>query len=483
MKKSFYLICFFFVTLAASAYDGASAVISGYDSSYLASGDRNFGADFSKEKFLVLCYHDIPVKIVDDADEYAVELENFVLQIEFLKSEGFSFISADDVIAASEGRGQLPEKSVLLSFDDAYESFYINVFPLLKIYKIPAMLAVVSSWIEAGELPEYKKRFMTWEQIKEVSESGLVNVASHSFNMHKSVQTNHLGSTAAMYVSRIYDPKSKTYEGGDEYLKRISKDIQDSFSMLSEKDSKVPISIVWPYGRYNGITVKTASQVGFKMMFTLDAGLGNIQRLQAIPRFIMMGNPPIKDFAKMFRKKFVKYPRDKIVHLDIDSVYDPDPEKISHNIDLLIERIYTIKPHAVYLQAFCDSKGDGNIESVYFPNRVLPMKADIFGRIARSLSVRGIAVYAWMPVLSIKLPDENKNKQLRVMEFRDAAFRQSSSWYERFSPFSEEACVLMETLYEDLAAYCSFEGVIFQDDAYLNDFEDFHPDAMKAYLN
>ncbi len=466
--------------LAASALD--DGMLSGFDPTSLVGRDRSFGADFSKEKFLVLCYHDVPVKIVDDRDEYAVELENLVLHIEFLKSEGFSFVGADDLLAAAERRKELPAKSVLLSFDDAYESFYTHVFPLLKIYKIPAILAVVPAWIDKGELSEYKKKFMSWEQIKEVSDSGLVNVASHSSDMHKSVLSHPLGSTSAAFISRIYDPAAAKYETDDEYWRRISEDISGSFNTLKERNARVPDSIVWPYGRYNGATVEAAKKAGFKMMFTLDSGLANINRLDAIPRYMLMGNPTATDFAKEFRKKFVEHPRHRIVHADIDPVYSPDHGQMLRNIDKFIERICNIKPHAVYLQAFCDSDGDGNVESLYFPNGVLPTRADIFGRISRALSIRGIAVYAWMPVMSFQLPDAELTKRLRVCEFRDGENKPSVSWYERLSPFSEDACRIIERIYEDLAKNCSFEGVIFQDDAYMNDFEDFGPDATAAYL-
>jgi len=455
--------------------------ISGFDSIASVNRDRSFGADFSREKFLVLCYHDIPIKITDSRDDYAVELENFILQIEFLKNEGFSFISINDIISAAEGKKELPEKSVLLSFDDAYETFYDNVFPVLKIYQIPAMLAVVAAWIEKKEIPEYKKKFMSWEQIREVSDSGLVNIASHSFNMHKSVISHPLGSTSAAYISRIYDTNKGKYENSEEYLLRISQDIRESFNILKEKTGKVPLSIVWPYGRYNALTIIEAKKM-FKMMFTLDEGLANIKNIEAIPRYMLIGNPPISEFAKQFRKKFIQYPRYRIIHSDIDPIYDKNEENLLKNIDKFIERIYQIKPHAVYLQAFCDDDGDGNVDSLYFPNRILPVRADIFGRIARSLSVRGIAVYAWLPLMSFHLPDNKDNMKLRVCEFTNGKIELSSSWYDRLSPFSEEACEKITQIYEDLSIYCNFEGVIFQDDAYLTDYEDFNENAIPHYL-
>jgi biofilm PGA synthesis lipoprotein PgaB len=74
---------------------------------------------------------------------------------------------------------------VLLSFDDAYESFYTRVFPALQLLRVPAVLSVVTSWIENPGAQLYKqKKLMNWAQIREVSDSGLVTVASHSHDLH-----------------------------------------------------------------------------------------------------------------------------------------------------------------------------------------------------------------------------------------------------------------------------------------------------------
>ncbi|OGV41812.1 MAG: poly-beta-1,6-N-acetyl-D-glucosamine N-deacetylase PgaB [Lentisphaerae bacterium GWF2_49_21] len=449
---------------------------------FKSSKPVDFTKGFPANSFLVLCYHDIPVKIADDKDGYAVELESFVRQLEFLKSQGCSFIGTDDILKAKTGEKKLPEKAVLISFDDAYESFYRHVFPLLKLYKCPAVLAVVSSWIDTPpDEPEYNKTFMSWEQLREVASSGLVKIASHSHAQHRGVLMNPLGSIAPAIQTRTYFPDLKRYETKDEYLKRISGDLGKSSSLIREKTGIAPEILVWPYGRYNHAGIEEAQKAGFKFMFTLDDGFATPDRTEAIPRFMIMNNPSIENFAEMFQRKFINTERLRIVHADIDSVYDPDPEKLSKNIDAFIERIFSLKPSAVYLQAFCDDKGDGNVSSVYFNNRVLPVKADIFSRIARSIFIRGIMVYAWMPAMTYVLPDENENERLRVCEFRNGKIQPSTSWYKRLSPFNEEACRKIEMIFEDLAAHCDFDGVIFQDDAYMNDYEDFSPDALREY--
>ena len=168
--------------------------------------------------------------------------------------------------------------------------------------------------------------------------------------------------------------------------------------------------------------------------------------------------------------------------MDLDLVYDPDPVKTEENLGRLLDRILGMKPTTVFLQAYADPSGDGNIRSVYFPNRLLPVRADIFNRAVHQLKTRTeVAVYAWMPVLSYVLPDPDRDA-MRVWEYDGLTARPSQSWYERLSPFHPMAKEKIKMIYEDMAINAFIDGVIFQDDAYLNDYEDFNPAAQEEYL-
>src|SRR5690606_34288572 len=86
----------------------------------------------------------------------------------------------------------------------------------------------------------------------------------------------------------------------------------------------------------------------------------------------------------------------RVMHIDLDYVYDKDPEQQRKNIDKLIQRVYDMRISHVFLQAYADPQGDGNIRELYFPNRWLPMRADLFNFISWQLQTRGgVNVYAW----------------------------------------------------------------------------------------
>jgi poly-beta-1,6-N-acetyl-D-glucosamine N-deacetylase PgaB len=133
---------------------------------------------------------------------------------------------------------------------------------------------------------------------------------------------------------------------------------------------------------------------------TLDGGTANIGNLAAIPRMLMLHDPDLQHFVAQIRE--VDRPETvRAVQIDLDAVYDPDPVQQERNLDALIKRIYTLGVNVVMLQAFADPDGSGLAKAVYFPNRWLPVRADLFNRVAWQLRSRGhVHVYGWLPVLS-----------------------------------------------------------------------------------
>lgn len=175
-------------------------------------------------------------------------------------------------------------------------------------------------------------------------------------------------------------------------------------------------------------------------------------------------------------------PVQRVVQVDMDYIYDADPRQQEANLGRLIERIKDLAPKVVYLQAFADPKGDGAVDSVYFPNRHMPMRADLFSRVAWQLKTRAkVEVYAWLPVLAFKLPEKNPASTHLVQAVPGAPEKQKAGKPPRLSPFDPEARRMIRDIYEDLAKYAIFDGILFHDDAVLDDYEDASPAALKAY--
>lgn len=435
--------------------------------------------DMKPGEFLVLTYHAVPLSATPD-DDMSVSQSRFVEHMEYLRTHGYHPVSLADILKAYEGKQALPQNPVLIKFDDAYVSYYEFAVPILEKYGYPSVLAVVGSFIDnpPDGLPE---PLMTWEQIREVASKELVDVVSHTYNLHKGIRYNPPGNIGPAVALRIYNPDTKTYETDAEYRARIEKDFEIQNALFTEHFGFTPKAIVWPYGWYTAISWDVAEKAGYSFGLTTVDGLAHIDRLHEI-NCIVIRNSSIEDFISDIKNPKPDAPPMRAVQVDLDLIYDPSSyEQTDINLGKLIERLVEMNVNTVFLQAFSDPDGSGNIKNVYFYNKVLPVKADIFSHAVHQMFIRKIKVYAWLPTLSLELPDKELNENLKVREFKNGTIQPSTSWYKRLTPFDSTLRVLVRSMYEDLAAHSLVHGILFQDDAYLTDHEDFHPSVLPIY--
>jgi len=431
--------------------------------------------------FTVLCYHDVAESVIE-TDGNAISADSLVQHFSWLRANGFSVISIDDLLAAQRGDRPLPDRAVLLSFDDGYASFYTHVYPLLKAFDYPAVLALVGSWLDApedstviyGDKPVPRRNFMTWEQLREVASSGLVEIASHSYGLHQGIIANPQGNLEPALTSRGYDPASGEYEDDDAQLTRIRLDLVRNRDLLVNQLGVSPRVMVWPFGRYNLPALDFARELGMPVTLTLESGANRLDELDRIHRFLIPGDQKLNGLVwELYHPNRID-PR-RVVQVDLDYVYDADPVQQSQNLDRLLDRIKGLQINTVFLQAFADPDGNGTAEELYFPNRHLPVRADLFNRVAWQLKTRaGVNVYAWLPMLGFDLGDA-------TMTVQQAGGVVADEGYRRLSPFHLQARRAILEIYEDLGRFAEFEGLLFHDDGYLTDFEDANPVALAWY--
>lgn len=436
------------------------------------------------QSFLALCFHEVREEAQGQTDELAVPVDTFVAQFSWMREHGYQPVSVDDLVAARDGRKTLPPKPVLLTFDDGYASVYTRIYPLLKLFRYPALVALVGSWLESSPSGQVRygdgwvprSRFLTWDQMREMQSSGLVEFASHSYDLHKGVPGNPQGNMLPAAIARIFDPKTQRYETEAQYRGRIREDLRANSELLERELGRRPRVMVWPYGRYSQQAMAIAAAEGMSINFTLeDDAPPQVSGLAAAGRFLIE-DTPVAEVVERFLRPRAKKPRLRVAQVDLDYLYDPESGQRERNLGLLLDRIKAMQISTVFLQAFADPDGDGTASALYFPNRHLPVRADLFNRVAWQLHTRaGVSVYAWMPVLAFDL--KQPQDDLRVKTGGEP----ETGAYRRLSPFNAKARTLIGEIYEDLAAHAIMDGILFHDDAYLTDFEDASPAALAYY--
>jgi biofilm PGA synthesis lipoprotein PgaB len=429
----------------------------------------------------VFAYHDVQDQMNDDP--HAVSTDNLIAHFSWLRSNGYTPVSVSDLLLAAEKPETMPEKAVLLSFDDGLASVYTHVFPALKLFGYPAVVSVVTDWIESSESVDYNGRsldqsgFVTWAQLREMSESGLVEVASHTHNLHGGVRGNPQGNLQPAAVTRVYGDDG--YENDAAYRQRITADLATSVGLLTERLGHPPRVLSWPYGAYSEMLVEISAGQGMPITLVLGVALNERVELSAIQREVVTGNPNLESFTTS-----LLYPPHpplvRAAQVDLDYVYDPDPVQQERNLDLLIERIHTLDISHVLLQAFADPDADGGASALYFPSELLPLRADLFNRVAWQLKTRSnVNVFAWLPLLSFA--GDRIDPSWRVLEQVDGQRAIDQDSEPRLSPFSADARAYINSIYRDLAKHASFDGILFHDDGRLNEHEDASPVALAAY--
>ncbi|HXV76873.1 MAG TPA: poly-beta-1,6-N-acetyl-D-glucosamine N-deacetylase PgaB [Candidatus Polarisedimenticolaceae bacterium] len=434
-------------------------------------------------ELVTLTYHDVRSHLVGnhDPDRYAVSSANLAAHFRWLASQGYHVVSVERIAAALAGGEPLPPRAVLLTFDDGFRSAYTHVFPLLETFGYPAVLSLVTSWIEAEGAIDYDgvalgpEDFLSWAQIREMQASGLVEIASHSHDLHRGIRANPQGNLEPAAVALAWDDEG--YESEANYRERVAADLSTSARAIEDHTGRRPRVIAWPFGAWNRPIREIAAGLGMELSLTLQE-VEFASRDGVFGREMLVSNPGIPRFSAMFAPRQARPLR--AAQVDLDYVYDADPERQEINLGLLLDRIEQLEISHVFLQAFADPDGDGAADALYFPNRRLPVRADLFNRAAWQLRTRAhVRVFAWLPLLAYR--GEAVDPDWRVLQQAGDTRQPDPAGETRLSPFHPDARRFIADIYRDLALHAQLDGIHFHDDGRLNEFEDVSPAALGAY--
>ncbi len=130
----------------------------------------------------VLMYHEI-AEPADSRSRLAVSPGAFAAQLDCLAEAGFKTMTAGAVAKVlAQGDGELPERTIVLTFDDGYEDFYSRATPMLSEHGFTATLFLTSGWVRdvgTGTAGERPGRMLSWDQVTETAHAG-IEIAAHT---------------------------------------------------------------------------------------------------------------------------------------------------------------------------------------------------------------------------------------------------------------------------------------------------------------
>ncbi len=212
----------------------------------------------------VLMYHHFRTDDVPDGDGANMHIREFEEQLQALQEAGYETIFLSELneillqkieeknAGVTQPELHLNQKYVVITIDDGYRSNYELAYPLLKKYNMKANISVITSRIHTGYIYSTKEiEKMSWENLNEMQQSGLVEIYSHTYD-HKPVE------------NRMYTDVRSSVEKGEQML---DKELQQR--------SKTSV-LTYPNGNYRKeISVMMRAYMGFDLQLTTNSDVVN----------------------------------------------------------------------------------------------------------------------------------------------------------------------------------------------------------------
>ncbi len=224
----------------------------------LFAGVKNDELSEQKDSVLlpVLMYHSI-LKDGNMQNDYTVSPKLLENDLKYLKENGYTSVVVDDLINYVFYGKNLPEKCVMLTFDDGYYNNYYYAYPLLKKYGFKGVLSPIASesekYTESGEI-SVTYGIVGKNELGEMYKSGVFEIQNHSYSMH---------SLAPRKGINI-----KPNENEEEYVNEITEDINKAQDYIESVTGKRAECFVYPFGAKSEITEQTVRKLGFVCTLT-----------------------------------------------------------------------------------------------------------------------------------------------------------------------------------------------------------------------
>lgn len=208
------------------------------------------------------------------ADSMTVTTPVFAAQMQWLKDNGYTVIPLRTLVNYLLDKGPAPgPKSVVICADDGHKSVYSDMLPIVRKYNYPVTLFLYPSCLSNASYA------LTYEQVKEMQQTGLFDVQSHTF-WHPNFKKEKKRLTPA------------------EYQKFVETQLVKSKQVLDKRLGTHIDLLAWPYGIYDDYLEAEAKKAGYVMAFSIDRrNASKSENVMAEPRYLMENSDAIKGFA------------------------------------------------------------------------------------------------------------------------------------------------------------------------------------------
>ncbi|MBQ7098036.1 MAG: polysaccharide deacetylase family protein [Clostridia bacterium] len=217
-----------------------------------------------------LMYHCVDENIND----VTISQANFRKHLEVIKENGYTPISVDELIDFVNNGTVLPTKPVCITFDDGYMDNYLNAYPLLKEFDFKATIFAIGSSVGKSTYKETGKPIFPhfgFDEAKEMIDSGLISVQSHTFDMHQA-RDFESGFSVRENLLPIRGESLR------EYLLVLENDVIIQKTFLETNLGETMAAMAYPIGKYNGLVELVLKKNGVRASFATSVGPNYVRK-------------------------------------------------------------------------------------------------------------------------------------------------------------------------------------------------------------
>jgi len=220
----------------------------------------------------ILCYHQFSK--TKSKDKMVVNEEMFDKQMAYLKENNYNVITLREFFDFVSYKRRPPKNSIVITIDDGWSNVKTIATPILKKYGFKATLFVYTDLIKSSKIT------LSWDDIKEMLNDGVIDVQSHT-KFHTDLS------------------KTKDNESEGAYIKHLEKEIGESQRIIEQRLGVKPTFLAYPYGTFNDAVIDTLKKYQYEGAFTVIRG-GNpfFYNNFSLNRSMVFNSEKIEDFIK-----------------------------------------------------------------------------------------------------------------------------------------------------------------------------------------
>lgn len=218
-------------------------------------------------KVPIIMYHSI-LKDPSRSNKYTVTPSVLEEDLKYIKDNGYTTVTISDLISYVYDDTPLPEKPIVLTFDDGHYNNYGYLFPLLEKYDMKAVISIVGSYTDKfteTDEANLNYSYLRWKDIKELMDTGRIEFQNHTYSLHSNTG------------KRIGTKKIKGET--DEHYKSILKDdilkLQQEFE---ENTHYTPQCFTYPFGGISNSSLDIIKELGFKASLSCEQGINKLTK-------------------------------------------------------------------------------------------------------------------------------------------------------------------------------------------------------------